>query len=237
MENIVIFKSNDFKYPSQDERKEAIKGYPDLECFDFEHKSGIKSILTDKMPLKEASRKENLFWWNSYLQNRLGSLQESYIYMITNYNRGFSDGYLKCHENEYINKFLFDYYAEIFYYYLFSTKDIIAQILNLYFSIDLDEEKVYVNKSFLENISGKDKGLFKNFDKATEEAKKIRNSFAHRFSPNHPDYRLVYSIHNDSESVRIGGRIFTSSDKIVKNINNSLKKLQTLILDLKKIMK
>ena len=38
MENSITIKADEFKYPSKEEIREALKDYPDIELFHFEHK-------------------------------------------------------------------------------------------------------------------------------------------------------------------------------------------------------
>lgn len=237
MENSIILKSEDYKFPSKAERGESDKDYPSLKCFNFPYVSGIKSLLSDHTSAVEATRKENLYWWDMCLQNRFGSLYESYTNLITNYNRGFQDNLTKCSGNEYINKILFDYFSEIFYHYFFSTRDIIGQILNLFFSVGKNETDSFTQKGFIKALTIYDGGLFSNFINDTRIAKETRDSFTHRYSPNQPDYRARYSIENNKEIFSIGSGNFICPNKIVENIKNSLISLNTLILGLQKILK
>jgi len=236
MEKSIVLKSGDFKFPSEIERNEASKDYLFFKSFDFSYKSGFRSVLIDHLQPKEASRIENLFWWNMCLQNRFGFLYETYINLITNYNRGFKDDLTKCSDNEYVNKILFDYFSEIFYYYFFSIRDILGQILNLFFLIGKTERHFFTNKSFLDSLTQYDSGLYKNFNISITEAKEIRDGFAHRFSPNQPDFRSNYNKILNKDSISLGGGHFISSEQIVENIRDSLKNLNILLLGLSKIL-
>ena len=111
----VLLKPKDFIYPSTIERKVAQKNYPKLEHFKFEYENPLISILNKKLSAKDASRYNNLYWWDYCLQNRLGLVYDTYIFVLTNFQRGFSDDYSKCTHNQIVNRLQFDYYAEIFY--------------------------------------------------------------------------------------------------------------------------
>lgn len=234
----IIIKADDFKYPSIKEREIAQKDYPQIDFFGFEYKSEIEAILNEKMTLEEASRNANLYWWDICLRNRLGKLHDTYTYVSTNYNRGFSDDYLKCSQYEFVNRLLFDYYAEIFYYYFFSTRDIIAQILRLHFCLDIDENKLYFNYNFIKKINNPDiEDVLMIFFKAINVASDYRNGFAHRFTVNQPDYRSVIIKNNDKKYLAAGSGKFIPSEKIFENINNSLNSLSSFMIELKKYIK
>lgn len=237
MKNTIVLKSEDYRYPSREERELASKDFPGLRNFGFSYTSGLNSILGDKISLKEAARKENLYWWDMCLQNRFGFLYESYTNLITNYNRGFQDDLTKCSGNEYINKILFDYSTEVFYYYYFSAKDIIGQILNLFFSLGKEEYDSFSKPDFLSLVSTHDGGLFSKLVNDIKDAKKIRDSFTHRFSPNQPDYRSKYKIENGKETFSAGGGYFISSTNIIESTNDSLKKMFELLEGLRLILK
>ena len=66
----VILKAKDFKYPN---KKEFIKFHnkcPKLEIFGFKHNHPLALIVNDRMPMNEASRLSNLYWWDNCLINR-----------------------------------------------------------------------------------------------------------------------------------------------------------------------
>ena len=237
MEKSIILKSEDYRFPSRVERDIASKDFPRLKNFRFPYKSGLNSLLGDKLPAKEAARRENLYWWDMCLQNRFGFLYESYINLVTNYNRKFQDNLNKCSGDEYINKILFDYFTEVFYYYLFSATDIIGQILNLYYSIGKEEYDSFTRTDFLLIIDRYDGGLFSHFIDEIKEAKTIRNSFTHRFSPNQPDYRSKYKIENGKETFSAGGGHFIGSAEIIENAKESLNKMFGLLQGLHLILK
>jgi hypothetical protein len=236
MEKSIILRSEDFKFPSQPEREAANKDYPFFKNFDFAYIHGFKSILVDRLPAEEASRKENLYWWDLCLQNRFGFLYETYLNLITNYNRGFPEDFNKCSDNQHINKILFDYFSEIFYYYFISIRDIIGQILNLYFKLGRTENNSFTQEKFLTEMSIHDGGLFNSFIESTKSAKEIRNSFTHRFTPNQPDYRSSFDKEKNKDIFKMGSGKYISSEKIVENIKDSLQKLNATLTGLKKIM-
>lgn len=235
----IIIESDQFKYPTKEERSEIEKTIPKLHCFDFEYRSEVESILIKKMTYKEASNNGNLYWWDNCLKNRIGKLRETFIYTLTNYNRGFSD---EDHSKEQdkcriVNGILFEYYAEIFYYYFFSTRDIIAQIIRLYYNIDINEEKLHFNYTFIKKIKDTTaKELSNSFIETTKKASEYRNASAHRFTPTLKDYRSVISENNGKSSLIIGGGKIITSKEIVDNINGSINSLSVFLEELSNAM-
>jgi hypothetical protein len=153
--NVVIIKAEDFKYPSKEERSEAEKNCPKLNSFGFKYECEIESIEVENKSIDEASKETNLYYWDICLKNRFFWVHQTYIYVLTNYNRGFLDDNSIYSDNESVNILLFNYYVEIFHYYYFSSRDIVAQILNLYFQIGTPEVSLYFNDKFFNKIKGK----------------------------------------------------------------------------------
>ena len=203
-------------------------------------------FLQGKVSLKEASRLDNLPKWANCLENRFGKLEKTYIYVLTNYNRKFREDIfqlpydiLKNSKDEIMNKMMFDYYAEIFYYYFLSTTDIIAQVINIYCRIYKEEKSFYLNESFakliLENDSIKNPVL--KFVNAIKGAKDKRNEFAHRFTPNIIDHRSKVIVFEGKESLEMDFANVTPSNKIIENIQDSMISLKNLMQELVKFMK
>ena len=225
----------DFKYPSAKERKEVQKNYPKLEHFKFDYKNTLVSILSEKKTIKEASNQSNLYWWNYCFRNRLSMLYDSYLFTFTNYNRGFYDDYSKCTPTQAVNKLLFDYYSETFYYYFISSRDILAQLLRCFFSGDTTKKNLYFNKKFINKIGNVDvRNLLLKFFQDTGPASDIRNEFAHRFTPNLLDYRTV--VEENEKVMSFKGGKFMESDKVVENINYCLGSFSLLLQELKRLI-
>lgn len=236
----VILKANNFNYPSKEERIETLKGYPKLQSFQFGYKSELESILVQNMPINEAARESNLYWWSECLTNRLGKLQETYIYVMANYEKGFPDDVLMCSEVEKVYKFLFDYYAEVFYYFFFSARDIIGQILGLYYRIEVNENNLYFNKYFIDRIRIKNPSvadLLERFFELTKDASDLRNGFAHRFSPSEADYRSIITESDGKKTLTPNEGSFIPSYKIALNIKDSVKNLKVLMDKLIEVVK
>jgi hypothetical protein len=232
----VILKSKDFKYPNKEEFIKFHNRCPKLEIFGFKHNHPLALIVNDKMPMNEASRISNLYWWDNCLINRFEKVCHTYVFLSTHYSRGFSDDWRENTHKQAINHIMFEYYAEVFYYYFFSSRDIIAQILCIYFSVRLKENKILFNQPFFNSIKDQRvKSTLLKFEEGTKDSKEFRNSFTHRFTPNIPDNRSVIS--QDNKALNFGGGNFIQSEKIVNNINESLNSLSKLMTQLKEFIK
>jgi hypothetical protein len=235
MKEYVTLKREDYKYPSQKEFLKHLKKCPRLEIFDFRRTHPLALIVNDRIPMNEASRLGNLYWWDNCFLYRLEKVRDSYIYTMTNYYRGFLEDYFKCTHKQLVNHFQFNYYAEIFYYYYFSTRDIIAQILNSYYLLGIKENKVLFNKLFINKIlDPRVKNILIIFEEETKDSNDYRNGFTHRFTPNIPDHRSTI-VEGNKKLDFYGGR-YIESDKMIKNINDSINSLSKLILELKEFV-
>lgn len=232
----VILQSKDFKYPNKEESIKFHNRCSKLEIFGFKHNHPLALIVNDRMPMKEASRISNLYWWDNCLINRFQKTCHTYVFLLTHYSRGFSDDWRENTHKQAINHIMFEYYAEVFYNYFFSSRDIIAQILCTYFSVRLKENKIYFNQTFFNSIKDQSvRSILLKFDEETKDSYEFRNSFTHRFTPNIPDHRSVVSENN--RALNFGGGNFIHSEGIVNNINKSLNSLSELMKQLKVYIK
>jgi hypothetical protein len=231
-------KSEDFKYPTIEERKTANAILPKFSSFKFEYQSGIALIFNRELSPKEIEKRANLFYWDICLGNKFGKLRETYIYLLTNYYRGFNEDCSKSSfSGDSINHFLFDYYSEIFYYYYFSSIDIILQIINLYYTIGISEMKIRLNDEFLKKIKDEDvKKLLNTFKENTKEASELRNSFTHRFTPNLPENRIYVTEEFDGRKL-VGKGNISDSQKLTNNMKMILEELSSLTTKLKENFK
>lgn len=233
----VIFKCDEFKYPSSEEHKLISKKFPKIELFEFEYKFGLQLIIEEKQTIENTCRLKNLYWWNNCLLNRLGKLRETYVYAITSFERNVSYEYSNENRIENLNGYMFEYYSELFYYFFFSTRDVIAQIINVYYNIRQNEDKVMLHFIINKVPDASVRELLYSFLSKTKTASDYRNGFAHRFTPNNPDYRAVVTSENGVKSIGFGGCKIIKPDEIVENINQSLLSLQFLMKELRMKLK
>jgi hypothetical protein len=223
----IILKSSDYKYPTKDERIMANKICPLIKSFGFEYKNEIQLFLQDKYKFGEVKREVDLFQWDCCLLNKLGKLQETLVYLNTNYLRGQND----IANEQPINDYLFDYYTEIYYYYFFSSRDLIAQILNVYTDLNFHEDKVSLNKIASKIINPVIKELILNFSSSNsiKIANDFRNAFTHKFPSNYADYRGTVSMLNGVTTYGVGRGNLINSNDIIENIIDSQKILKEFI--------
>jgi len=120
MKNKIVLKSDTFKYPTKDERKEIGKLLPKMSRFIIQYKSATIEILQNPT-IDNAIRNEDLYWWNNCLNNRIEKLIETYIYVIAHFQRHQKNSLIDL-EHSYTDRLLLDYYVEVFYYYFFFYK-------------------------------------------------------------------------------------------------------------------
>ena len=137
-------------------------------------------------------------------------------FVSTHYSRGFADDWSKDTEKQAINHILFEYYSEVFYYYYFSARDIIAQILSSYYSLSYKENEVSFNKTFINSMPDSTvQNLLMKFDEESNESKEFRNSFTHRYTPTLPDHRSIISEDNKKTRV-LRWKVFTVETNCTK---------------------
>jgi len=228
----MTIKPEDYIYPTSDERNNIYDNFPKIDSFNFKATNIMESLWEDSLPIEEVHKLDNLYYWDKCLINRIAKIRETYIFAMANYNRGFSDEYSACKTEEVINHILFDYYSEIFFYFFSSTVDIITQIVNVYFAIGFDEDKVFFRQVINKLKDEAVKDAFNVFDKETSQTSMFRNGFTHRYTPNLPDLRSELS--SDKQILGFGSSKVLQSKEIVASIENSLNGLSTLMTSLKK---
>lgn len=231
MNKIITIKTSDYKYPTYEEKKFANENYPELRNFGFEDVTPRELFF--KETLKAYYKKSHLFEWDNCLLNRLGKLSETFDFLFSNYSRGISDISNSTTNQEFANSFLFDYYTEVFYYFFFSTRDTVLQILNVFYDLDLKENEVFWDKVFNELRDNKVHEYLKKFQESIKSTSEYRNSFTHRFPPNHPDYRpkLAKSVETTTLSLGLGNHF--KPEEFIVNIKESLNNLSILLNELR----
>ncbi|MCF8716489.1 hypothetical protein JM658_16830 [Joostella atrarenae] len=226
-----------YKYPTSDERSAIAIKIPTYVRFNFESINIVESVFQLKRPLEEINQKNNLHYWNITLSNRLGKLKETHLYLLTHFDRGFKENHLDCNDKELVDHILFDYYVEIFYYFFFSTRDTLAQLLNIYFNFKMPDGKVKF-ESVLRLIKNEDiKSSLDSFYKVTKVANNYRNSLTHRFPINEKDYRTEFkTTSNGDKEISVKGGDYIESDKILLNINEISNNLSKLLLEIKSVI-
>lgn len=234
----MTYKSEDFKYPSFEERKEAAIGYPSIRNFGFKEYS-IATLFNNPHDLHIAKKEADLFYWDLCLTNKLGKLSESYINFITNFNRGVANSFAEYKESNTLNSILFNYYTETFYYFYISSRDYIGQIISVFCDLRKKDNEVDFNKLKTQITNDKIKAIILEFTDALNKTGNYRNTFTHRYPANFPDFRPKvteedFPLINGNKSKKrkiyqAGSGKYTKPIEFVENINESLKILETFI--------
>lgn len=238
MSNHVLIKSESFTYPSRGERKSLSDEYPKIPVLKFDCKVSKVDLLTRKVPFEHFDRKNNLFYWNRLLYNRFQLVKESYVIAMVNYRRGFTDDpKVILDESQFVNKWKFDYYAEMFYYLFFSAQDQLAHILKIFYELMLEERQTALIPVLTCKIQNEEvKTVLNTFAKTTGDAREYRNAFAHRFPPTEPDFRSEFNIINANKELNFREGPQVSAEKIVANMKSSIDALNELMIKLRELV-
>lgn len=238
-DNTIVISSDAFTYPSREERALIYKDYPNIPNLKFTRRVSISEAASRAVSLQEANKINNLFFWNLYVSNRLRLVQESYVIAISNYNRGVPDlSERTTSERQFANRWIFDYYAETFYYFLITSLDQLAQLLNTYYDLNILEDKVsFGTKLFGKINDDRVVEILKVFQHKIYVARRYRNKFAHGFSPTAPDFRSAIFEINGKIGLGFGGGTSISADEIVENMKLSVEALYELMDKLSNLVK
>jgi phage pi2 protein 07 len=186
----IIIKADEFKYPTRDEIKKLKLERPRLNTFGFPYVYEMIELLDRINGMADVARRSHLHWWDHCLANRLGSLNHAYITALVHYNRGLPDDIKDYQYEHFVNRTQFSYYGETYFYFFISVRDTIAQLINVYFSMGISENKLFINEEFYKKIPDQNvKNLFVQFMTDTKLTSEFRNGLAHRFLLTQPDYR------------------------------------------------
>lgn len=228
-------KSRYYRYPTLEERVHLKDEIPSFKRFDF--KFDLLESFLNVEGLLEMKRKQFLMNWQSVFSNKLFHLSETLTFIHTHYNRGFKYELNKNNQRELVDWILFDYYTEIYYYYFFSTLDVLAQMINEFFNLKKTEQQVEFNSRLIKNIGVEFiKNTLSDFNNNIAKSRELRNSFTHRFPKNQYDFRMKI---DEEKQTLYGGEsgIIMKSNEFFKNISKSSILLHELLLELTQQMK
>ncbi|MGV8878544.1 MAG: Cthe_2314 family HEPN domain-containing protein [Sphingobacteriaceae bacterium] len=232
MKNKIILKSDTFQYPTKEERREIAKVTPKVNCFKIEYKSSTFEIIKHTN-IDDAIRIEDIFWWNNCLENRIKSLAETFVYEMTHFRRHQQNA-SKSPERDYTNEILLEYYIEIFYYYFFSARDVMGQLLNLVFNLGIKERDVFFSGDFIKKIPSEHakRVLLIFFEDTFDSYKNRRNSFNHRFTPIHQDNRAQKSMRKVNNTISFYPAAKIDIEEFIQDINALMSYLSKLMFEL-----
>ncbi|WP_435138543.1 Cthe_2314 family HEPN domain-containing protein [Formosa sp. A9] len=227
-------KSEFYKYPSLEEGKIQTKFIPNYDSFLFKKINSVTSVLNGDLETKEVHRRNNLHNWNRVLTNKLFKLHETELFLRVHFERGIQDNIIKSNERELVDGIQFQYFVEIYYYFYFSSLDILAHILNCFYNLKFEDHQVSFNKQLLNKIFNNDiKDLLIEFNSSIKKTREYRNHFTHKFPKNENDLRTKLS-HSDGRNmihISLGKRV--KHEAFLKNIEESSKSLKILLDELK----
>lgn len=171
-----------FVLPTKEEFKAINPVIPKISKFGFKGFS-FKPTNDENQVLKE----EKLFGWdNVVLNNKINHFNRAFLYSLLIFERKLPKELIYIDDN-YRN---FIFYLEFAYISLSSIVDVLLQIINIYFNIDVPIKKVTFNYNstklnmFTQNLKDKHYDLFNllvEFHRKNDTVKDIRNSSIHRY--------------------------------------------------------
>lgn len=236
MSKTITLKADTFKYPTLEERRIISSLTPRIDRFNVEYKSATIEILGD-FSLDSAIKGEDIYWWCNCINNRLGKLEETFVYVQTHYRRK-QEIKKEKFEDRHTDKILLEYFIEIFYYYFFSTRDVIGQLLNIFCDLGIEEHKILLNEKFVEKIQSNEiKSALTDFLNNTKDSYNIRNSFNHRYTPTHQDFRAKRNVIKEANKISFYPAQVVRIETFVDDIESLMKHfgylMNKLILQIK----
>lgn len=225
----MILKMDDYSYPSKEEWNKFSKDFPDIIKFGFPHIKEHVLIWDGHKSIKEVKVLQNLEHWDNLLNKKIWNLRQSYVNALVNYHRGIAleDDDFRS-ETKIINLFQYEMYCEMSFYYLISTRDILLQIINLAFDLELPEKSVGLN-SISKKLETNDvfglSDLITHMQYDLERANSIRNSMTHCFSKLEPDRRSTIS--SDGNTYYAGTGNVLKYNEQIDIMKNSLTGIRT----------
>lgn len=233
----VIIKATEFKYPTRAELKKIRPETPRLKPFGFPYVYEIVELLNNIGSMEDVARRSHLHWWDHCLVNRIGSLSHAYTTALIHFNRGLPDDVKTYQHEHYVNRAQFGYYGETYFYFFISVRDTIAQLMNVYFALEIKEVKLFINEEFYRKIPNQEvKDLFAQFMLDTKQTSDFRNGLAHRFLITHPDRRPSISYEKGMMFGAGRGDAITSS-QLMAEIKRSMLCMAKFLDDLRSLMK
>ncbi len=238
---------NDLKYPTEEEFSIASKNFPKISIFGFKKTNGLLGFLNSDKDKGLIIKEVELYNWDRAFEYRLNNLKRSYIFSKTHFDRGvYRENEEQIEKNKVVNEYMFNYYAEIFYYHIVTLKDSILQIINSFYDCGLEEYQVDNNRLIKKvDILGNEMiDILEEINNDEIIFNKIRNTFTHQFPNNISDNRLkkkttqtsyLYSIENENGEYYVSGKNH-QPEILMNNINLSLLQIDKFIGRTKEII-
>ena len=234
-----------FEFPTADEWRRLQDSYPfdKLEVSEdhFRYSAHPQGSIKRFYPVSEIQT------WTLHLQNRLIQTRWSYIFLMFHFTKGIPDDewfispgkngesiqyYPHFEQRDHFTKAQFDYYADIFYYKLFSALDTVGHVLNVLYELEIDKptfnEAVKKLKAVKPELHTKLKSIVDSDDFV--KMREFRHNITHNHLPGHigSSVRKVSSNH-----FTFGGGSYTPSGLVQANVIKSLDLFATILATIK----
>lgn len=170
------------------------------------------------------------------LHHRQVDLAKSYVLMCFYFDKGIPDEewykspgddgisiqyFPNFEKKHFIVKDWFDYYSNAFYYSLFSAWDTVGHILNVYFRLGLQPERVYF-ASAVSKLQHSDLDLWRKLDDVLnspvyQKAKSLRNDITHNYLPSSTGLGITTRKSETVITTSVGIRKYVTSNEIKSN--------------------
>lgn len=219
----------ELEYPRKLEVAEIVPDIPKLPNFGFQPINEMRLLIEEELTFEAVKKSGDLFWWDNHLSNKLGKLRLSYIVAMTNYKRCIFQDPDNFSSTIELNRILFEYYCEGFYYHYFSARETILQITNLYFDLPLNEHQVRMSSVLAKIGNIEVTNALKKFEEDAKLTSDIRNAFTHRFPMTKKDHRSKIVGEGSERVFHGGGGNSMPPAEAVDNMRQSLDILQALL--------
>lgn len=213
---------DNFKFPSPEQVNKIYGNMVKILPFRLAYQYGINSLMNNESTLEEIKRENHLQEWNYVFASRITKLNFAFIYAMAYYEWSLKEEIFFNLTTT--NQFLLEFYIESFYNLYFTTVEIIAQIVNVNYNINKEEDDVSWNKLKKAGVSAKVLAYFEEFKKNYELAKEIRNSFNHRFPGNVKDLRLEFNYTNPGYEIAPLAKVLLP-ENFISNMETSMQSL------------
>lgn len=237
----MILRMSNYSYPTKEEWSKFADEASIDNNFGFSRVSELELLLNGERTITEINQIQNLHEWDNLLNKKIWNLRQSFINAMVNFHRGVAlttEDYKN--ENKIINLLQYELYAEMTFYYLISTRDLILQIINLAWELSLAEsnETKLKKEHLVVTLKNVKSGLlrsgflnvhkiFEDMESGMKDANSIRNSATHYYSELTPDRRSTIS--EDGRTYSAGTGENKSVEKQISIMRNSFKAMCTFI--------
>lgn len=231
---------NVFTFPTHDEWLEIAQTFPHKQIEVPEEFLQTDAFNVTSDPLSKLINGQEAEAWARHLINRLGDVYISYIMLSFYFNKGIPDDnwwgpgeggrgvayFPNFKESDHFIHKQFCYYADTFFYKIFTSWDTIGQFLNNRCDLKFDKKDVSF-KRIVNALNQSEPELHEQLislvhDSDFKEVANLRNEVAHRFSPHSVDAGIVVRKTEKSQAVDITVGNYVTSKQMKKYVDTAL---------------